>query len=167
MVTADLSYECITCRDLRMPDHRIFQRLYRQFRKIGSFHYTRHNAGRRRAVRDLMANVILFFWNRCYQNICRMFQSPFVTICGFSMMEHQPTSALMCVLTCMPRFRRGGLVLWPHRSPDLSSRDYFLWRHLKNLAYVTPIDSNEDFVARISGAAAREREIPGIFERVP
>ncbi|GBM94504.1 hypothetical protein AVEN_192992-1, partial [Araneus ventricosus] len=34
--------------------------------------------------------------------------------------------------------RRGGPVPWPHRSPDLSSLDYFLWGHLKSLVYETP-----------------------------
>ncbi|GFV50576.1 DUF4817 domain-containing protein [Trichonephila clavipes] len=37
--------------DRRMPDHRIFQRLYRQFHETRSFHVTRHDAGRRRTVR--------------------------------------------------------------------------------------------------------------------
>nr|XP_042901341.1 uncharacterized protein LOC122269952 [Parasteatoda tepidariorum] len=60
---------------------------------------------------------------------------------------------------------RGGPIPWPPRSPDLSSLDYFLWGHLKHLVYETPVDSDEDLVARIS-AAAGVREIPGIFERV-
>ncbi|GBM12648.1 hypothetical protein AVEN_46138-1 [Araneus ventricosus] len=34
----------------------------------------------------------------------------------------------------------GGLVPWPPRSPDLSSLDYFLWRHLKSLVYATSVD---------------------------
>ncbi|GFY06617.1 DUF4817 domain-containing protein [Trichonephila clavipes] len=36
--------------DRRMPDPRIFQWLHRQLRETRSFHVTRHNAGRRRAV---------------------------------------------------------------------------------------------------------------------
>ncbi|GBN31856.1 hypothetical protein AVEN_39273-1 [Araneus ventricosus] len=40
----------------------------------------------------------------------------------------------------------------------------FLWGHLKSLVYATPVDSDEDLVARI--AAARVRELPGIFESV-
>ncbi len=62
--------------------------------------------------------------------------------------------------------RRGGPVPWLPRSPDLSSLDYSLWGHLKNLAYETPLDLDEELVSRISEAAARVREIPGIFERV-
>ncbi|GFS54524.1 uncharacterized protein TNCV_1742771 [Trichonephila clavipes] len=38
--------------DRRMPDHRTFQRLHRQLREIRSFHATRHDAGRRKAVRS-------------------------------------------------------------------------------------------------------------------
>ncbi|GFS86474.1 uncharacterized protein TNCV_513401 [Trichonephila clavipes] len=38
--------------DQQMPDHRIFQRLHRQLRETRSFHLTRHDAGRRRAVRS-------------------------------------------------------------------------------------------------------------------
>ncbi|GFU19488.1 uncharacterized protein TNCV_4371621 [Trichonephila clavipes] len=54
----------------------------------------------------------------------------------------------------------------PVRSPDLSSLDYFLWRHLKHLVYATPLDLEEDLVARIFESATRVSEIPGIFERV-
>ncbi|GBM80445.1 hypothetical protein AVEN_83032-1 [Araneus ventricosus] len=60
----------------------------------------------------------------------------------------------------------GGPVAWPSRFPDLSSLDYFLWEHLKSLVYATLVDSDEDLVARISVAAARVREIPGVFESV-
>ncbi|GFT85676.1 hypothetical protein TNCV_4253821 [Trichonephila clavipes] len=43
------------------------------------------------------------------------------------------------------------------RSPDLSTLDCLLWKHLKNLVYVTPLGSDENLVARISKAAARVR----------
>ncbi|GFX23247.1 uncharacterized protein TNCV_4560291 [Trichonephila clavipes] len=59
----------------------------------------------------------------------------------------------------------GGPVPWPPHSPDLSSLGYFLWGHLKNLVYETPLDSDEDGVVRISEVAARVREIPGIPQR--
>ncbi|GFV62324.1 uncharacterized protein TNCV_1131071 [Trichonephila clavipes] len=36
----------------RISDHRIFQRLHRQLREACSFHVTRHDAGRRKAVRS-------------------------------------------------------------------------------------------------------------------
>ncbi|GFX65086.1 uncharacterized protein TNCV_452241 [Trichonephila clavipes] len=38
--------------DRRIPDYRIFQRLHRQLRETGSFHVTRQDANRRRAVRN-------------------------------------------------------------------------------------------------------------------
>ncbi|GFT95087.1 uncharacterized protein TNCV_1473481 [Trichonephila clavipes] len=38
--------------DRRIPDHRIFQRLHRQFPVTRPFHVTRHDAGRQRAVRS-------------------------------------------------------------------------------------------------------------------
>ncbi|GFV23694.1 uncharacterized protein TNCV_3425991 [Trichonephila clavipes] len=47
------------------------------------------------------------------------------------------------------RIGRGGLIPWPPKSPDLSSHDFGWGGHPKNLVYVTPLDSNEDFVARI------------------
>ncbi|GFW30616.1 hypothetical protein TNCV_455541 [Trichonephila clavipes] len=38
--------------DRRMSKQRIFQRLLRQLREVRSFHVTRHDDGRRRAVRS-------------------------------------------------------------------------------------------------------------------
>ncbi|GFX68453.1 hypothetical protein TNCV_3998851 [Trichonephila clavipes] len=35
-----------------MPDHRIFQQLHHQHRETCSFHITRHDAGRRTALRS-------------------------------------------------------------------------------------------------------------------
>ncbi|GBM14755.1 hypothetical protein AVEN_72022-1 [Araneus ventricosus] len=61
---------------------------------------------------------------------------------------------------------RGGPVPWPPRSPDLLNLDYFLWGYLESIVYETPVDSDEDLVARISVAAASVRKIPGIYECV-
>ncbi|GFU62335.1 DUF4817 domain-containing protein [Trichonephila clavipes] len=61
---------------------------------------------------------------------------------------------------------RGGPVAWPPRSPDLSPLDFFLWCAMKGLVYDTPVVSEMDLVARISIAAARIREMPGVFEDV-
>ncbi|GFY35768.1 uncharacterized protein TNCV_4841451 [Trichonephila clavipes] len=72
----------------------------------------------------------------------------------------------MYALARMPRLGRDGPVPWASRSTDLSNHDYFSWGHLINIVYVILVDSDEDLVARISETAAREREIPGIFERV-
>ncbi|GBM71854.1 hypothetical protein AVEN_229352-1 [Araneus ventricosus] len=61
---------------------------------------------------------------------------------------------------------RGGPTHWLARSPDLSCLDFFVWGYLKSLVYESPIDSDEDLVARISVAAGAVREIPGMFEKV-
>ncbi|GBN09587.1 hypothetical protein AVEN_211233-1 [Araneus ventricosus] len=61
---------------------------------------------------------------------------------------------------------RGGSVLWPARSPDLTRLDYFLWRYVKSLVYETPVNSAEDLVARIAAAARKVRDTPGIFANV-
>ncbi|GFX08071.1 transposable element Tcb1 transposase [Trichonephila clavipes] len=61
---------------------------------------------------------------------------------------------------------RGGPVAWPPRSPDLSPQDFFLWGAMKGLVYDTPVVSEMDLVARISIAAARIREMLGVFEDV-
>jgi len=42
---------------------------------------------------------------------------------------------------------------------------FFLWDHIKALAYMLPVDSKEDLIARIVKAAATIRQQPGIFER--
>ncbi|GFY09750.1 DUF4817 domain-containing protein [Trichonephila clavipes] len=60
----------------------------------------------------------------------------------------------------------GGPVAWPPGSPDLSPLDFFLWGAMKGLVYDTPVVSEMDLVARISIAAARIREMPGVFEDV-
>ena len=47
---------------------------------------------------------------------------------------------------------RGGPVLWPARSPDLTPLDYFLWGSMKALVYATPVTSEEDLITRVHGA---------------
>jgi len=61
---------------------------------------------------------------------------------------------------------RGGPVTWPPRSPDLTPLDFFLWGLIKDLVYATPIESEEDLIARIVEAVHQVREMPGIFKRV-
>ncbi|GBM44451.1 hypothetical protein AVEN_184670-1 [Araneus ventricosus] len=62
---------------------------------------------------------------------------------------------------------------WARRTSPLATQisrfietPFFLRGHLKSLIYVTPVDSVQDLVALISIAAARVREILGIFESV-
>ncbi|GBN84289.1 hypothetical protein AVEN_237043-1 [Araneus ventricosus] len=58
---------------------------------------------------------------------------------------------------------RGGPVLWPPRSPDLTCLDYFLWWYVKSMVYETPVNSAKDIVAPASGEV---RDTPGIFANV-
>ena len=61
---------------------------------------------------------------------------------------------------------RGGPVSWPTRSPDMTPLDFFLWGTMKDLVYATPVDSEEDLVARIVDAAALISERRGVFKAV-
>lgn len=44
---------------------------------------------------------------------------------------------------------RGGPFRWPARSPDLTPLDFFLWGHLKQLVYNTPVNTREELLNRI------------------
>ncbi|GFU68746.1 hypothetical protein TNCV_4400241 [Trichonephila clavipes] len=62
MVTAKLRYEYyqVQLPDRQMLDHRFFQRLHRQLCETRSFHVTRYDAGRQRAVycKSLEGNIL-------------------------------------------------------------------------------------------------------------
>ena len=53
---------------------------------------------------------------------------------------------------------------WPPKSADLIPIHFFLCDHIKALIIMSPVDSKEDFIARIVKAAATIRKKPGIFE---
>ncbi|GFV42496.1 hypothetical protein TNCV_1293741 [Trichonephila clavipes] len=62
-VRAELRMHHTQCYDRRMPDHKTFQPLHRQFCETRSFHVTRHDAGRRRAkcssrLEEIFLNVV-------------------------------------------------------------------------------------------------------------
>ena len=61
---------------------------------------------------------------------------------------------------------RGGPVLWPARSPDLTCFHYFLWEYVKSLVYEAPVDSAEDLVTRIAAAAGEVWDTPGILAKI-
>jgi hypothetical protein len=109
----------------------------------------------------------VFFWKRIYHNF-KMFRSPFVTTCGFSMMGRHPTQQC-CGCAQLPGWHFWGpmdlgVVDQSRGHPDFSIFiDYFLGGHLKSLDYATPVDSAEDLVARIS---SRVCDILGIFKTV-
>jgi hypothetical protein len=42
---------------------------------------------------------------------------------------------------------RNGPVLWPARSPDINPCDFFLWGHLKQIVYETPVNTVEELTA--------------------
>ena len=44
---------------------------------------------------------------------------------------------------------KGGNVPWPPRSPDLSINDFFLWGHVKNVVYSSPVRSIRQLKQRI------------------
>jgi hypothetical protein len=52
---------------------------------------------------------------------------------------------------------RNGPVLWPPRSLDLNHCDFFLWGHMKQLVYVTPVNTIEELRSRIEDVAAEIR----------
>ena len=44
---------------------------------------------------------------------------------------------------------RGGPTPWPAKSPDLSPCDFYIWGHMKNLVYVTLVESQKKLRERI------------------
>ncbi|KAJ1531324.1 hypothetical protein ONE63_000008 [Megalurothrips usitatus] len=61
---------------------------------------------------------------------------------------------------------RRGPVAWPPRSPDLTPPDFFLWGAMEELVYASPVESEEDPMARIILAGEEIRHNPGVFERI-
>ncbi|CAG4953734.1 unnamed protein product [Colias eurytheme] len=48
---------------------------------------------------------------------------------------------------------RGGPIPWPARCPDLTPCDFYIWGHMKQLVYNTPVTSPEELRERILTAA--------------
>ncbi|EZA54457.1 hypothetical protein X777_05723 [Ooceraea biroi] len=57
-------------------------------------------------------------------------------------------------------------VPWPARSPDLNPVDFYLWGHMKELVYATPVETRDGLWQRVQKAADAVRNGPGVFERV-
>ena len=55
---------------------------------------------------------------------------------------------------------RGGPVIWPPRSRDLTPLDYYLWGHIKTLVYETKVESRAALRDRIFAAAEHIRNHP-------
>jgi hypothetical protein len=56
---------------------------------------------------------------------------------------------------------RGGPVAWPPRSPDLTPMEFFLCGQIKNSIFTSPVDSEDDLIARIVKAASTITQQPG------
>jgi hypothetical protein len=63
-----------------------------------------------------------------------------------------------------PWIGTGGPTAWPPYSPELNLLKFYLWRHLKPLMYVAPVDNEE--ALRIVDAYRTIRSYLGIFERM-
>lgn len=61
---------------------------------------------------------------------------------------------------------RGGPIAWPPRSPELNPLDFYMWGHLKELVYKTPVQTREELLERIDMAFVRVRENPRICVKV-
>lgn len=61
---------------------------------------------------------------------------------------------------------RAGPIAWPPRSPDCNPCDFFLWGHLKDIVYQTPIENAQVLRQRIEHGFHSINETPGIFRRV-
>lgn len=61
---------------------------------------------------------------------------------------------------------RGGPISWPARSPDMTPLDFCIWGHIKSLLYATPVNTEEELVARIILAFDDIRERPQLFQRI-
>lgn len=49
---------------------------------------------------------------------------------------------------------RGGPVIWPPRSPDLTSLDFFLWGYIKDVVFARRPTTREDMIERIRATCA-------------
>lgn len=60
---------------------------------------------------------------------------------------------------------RNGPVLWPPRSPDLNPCDFFLWGHMKQLVYATPVNTIDELRQRVNNVAEIIRQNPEMILR--
>jgi hypothetical protein len=60
---------------------------------------------------------------------------------------------------------RGGPVIWPPRSPDLTPLDYYLWGHMKSLVYSNKPQTRDELIQNIMAAAASIRDDPDTLQR--
>jgi len=53
---------------------------------------------------------------------------------------------------------RDGTTLWPPRSPDITSLEFFLWVYVKDKVFWTPVPDITNLKARITDAFAKITE---------
>jgi hypothetical protein len=56
---------------------------------------------------------------------------------------------------------RDGPVAWPPKLPDLTPMEFFLCGQIKNSIFTSPVDSEDDLIARIVKAAPTITQQPG------
>lgn len=61
---------------------------------------------------------------------------------------------------------RGGPVACPPRSPDFNPLDFYLWGHLKNLVYSTPVETRDNLIERIVFYCDEIRNNAAVFWRI-
>jgi hypothetical protein len=61
---------------------------------------------------------------------------------------------------------RAGPILWPPRSPDLNPCDFFVWGHMKQLVYVSPVNTIEELQLQVQNAAQEIPQNRGILDLV-
>ena len=59
-----------------------------------------------------------------------------------------------------------GPVAWPPRSPDLNPIDFYLWGHVKNEVYSTPVTNIDELWEPIVATFDAIRNRPGQLERI-
>jgi hypothetical protein len=61
---------------------------------------------------------------------------------------------------------RGGPVVWPPCSPDLSALDFYLWGHLKSSLCSSHVDEVETLRNRMVEGFQTIRNVPRIWDRL-
>jgi hypothetical protein len=67
----------------------------------------------------------------------------------------------------LPRLMEGrnGPAVWPPRSPDLTTADFYLWGHLKSVVYAQWCSTRDELWNAIEAAGTTIRNMPDVFQR--
>ena len=58
---------------------------------------------------------------------------------------------------------RAGPVSWSARSSDLTPLDFYVWGHVKQIIYETPVESHRDLIGRTVARPAKWSELAAVF----